>query len=193
MILRERERDDNSGLSKLLEYVFGLDLVSYGYKINFDKLSNVAKCVKGKQLNKNKLLPEGYPVYNGGVTPTGYWNEYNFHENKITIAQGGSAGFVTWQNTKFWASAHLYVISECNDILNYKYLYYVIKNNQEYLMEQKHGTTIPALSMDVVNNLIIPIPPLSLQNQIVAILDNFSTYTNNLTQGLPAEITLRQK
>ncbi|VEU63021.1 restriction endonuclease subunit S [Mycoplasmopsis bovirhinis] len=42
-------------------------------------------------------------------------------------------------------------------------------------MEQKHGTTIPALSMDVVNNLNIPIPPLSLQNKIAAILDNFSS------------------
>ncbi|WP_120160905.1 restriction endonuclease subunit S [Mycoplasmopsis bovirhinis] len=53
-------------------------------------------------------------------------------------------------------------------------------------MEQKHGTTIPALSMDVVNNLNIPIPPLSLQNKIVAILDIFSS-------SATTEINLRQK
>ena len=34
----------------------------------------------------------------------------------------------------------------------------------------------------------IPIPPLELQEKIVAILDQFETLVNDLTNGLPAEI-----
>ena len=34
----------------------------------------------------------------------------------------------------------------------------------------------------------IPIPPLELQEKIVAILDRFETLVNDLTNGLPAEI-----
>ena len=36
--------------------------------------------------------------------------------------------------------------------------------------------------------ILIPIPPLELQEKIVAILDRFETLVNDLTNGLPAEI-----
>ncbi|WP_416389231.1 hypothetical protein [Mycoplasmopsis bovirhinis] len=42
-------------------------------------------------------------------------------------------------------------------------------------MEQKHGTTIPALSMDIVNNLNILSHLYHSKSKIVAILDNFSS------------------
>ena len=39
----------------------------------------------------------------------------------------------------------------------------------------------------------IPIPSLSEQQRIVDILDRFDALTNDLTQGLPAEIEARKK
>lgn len=39
----------------------------------------------------------------------------------------------------------------------------------------------------------IPLPPLSVQEEIVNILDKFDTLVNDLTQGIPAEINLRRK
>ena len=39
----------------------------------------------------------------------------------------------------------------------------------------------------------LPIPPLAEQQRIVDILDRFDTLTNDLTQGLPAEIEARQQ
>lgn len=39
----------------------------------------------------------------------------------------------------------------------------------------------------------IPLPPLSVQEEIVQILDKFDTLVNDLTQGIPAEINLRRK
>ncbi|USZ15277.1 restriction endonuclease subunit S [Moraxella sp. FZFQ2102] len=43
------------------------------------------------------------------------------------------------------------------------------------------------------SNKKIPIPPLSEQARIVAILDKFDTLTQSITEGLPREIELRQK
>ncbi|WP_157771832.1 restriction endonuclease subunit S [Mycoplasmopsis bovirhinis] len=170
-----------------------MDLVSYGYKIKSYKLSQISKLVSGKWVGKELVLQQGYPIINGGINPIGYYNSYNFEANHITISGRGTAGFVSWQDTKFWASNSCYVISNLINWINPKYLYYVIKNKQHYLIQSVYGSSTPYLHTDVVNNLIIPIPPLSLQNKIVAILDNFSSYTNNIAQGLPAEITLRQK
>lgn len=39
----------------------------------------------------------------------------------------------------------------------------------------------------------VPLPPLEEQARIVAILDKFDALTNDLSEGLPAEITARRK
>ena len=44
-----------------------------------------------------------------------------------------------------------------------------------------------------LQNLLIPIPPLPVQEEIVAILDKFEALVNDLTEGLPAEIAARQE
>ena len=45
-----------------------------------------------------------------------------------------------------------------------------------------------SVDMDKLKRMPFPIPPLELQEKIVAILDRFETLVNDLTNGLPAEI-----
>lgn len=68
-------------------------------------------------------------------------------------------------------------------VLNtYLYHYYQIVNwNTE-------GGTIKRLYNDCFASTPIPVPPLELQEKIVAILDRFETLVNDLSEGLPAEI-----
>jgi len=49
------------------------------------------------------------------------------------------------------------------------------------------------LNLSILCNIPIPIPPLSEQERIVAILDKFDALVNDLTSGLPAEIEARKK
>lgn len=55
-------------------------------------------------------------------------------------------------------------------------------------MKRVAGGTVQSISMVELKNIVIPIPPLELQEKIVAILDRFETLVNDLTNGLPAEI-----
>ena len=135
-----------------------------------------------------------YPVLNGGINPSGRYDEYNTEADTITISQGGaSAGHVNYMQEKFWANAHCYVVKPNKNFISNRFLYYVLKNGQEKLMKAKKGAGIPGLSKDVVGKLKIPVPPISQQNQIVSILDQFDKLTTDLSIGLPAEQKARRK
>ncbi len=150
--------------------------------VEFRKLGEIINILKGKQLNKDLLLDYGeYPVMNGGIHASGYWNEYNTDYPKIIISQGGaSAGYVNYMTSKFWAGAHCYAIELNSEKLNYKFLYYFLKNSQTILMKSQFGAGIPALNKADIETLTIPIPPLEIQQEIVKILDAFTELNTEL-------------
>ena len=79
---------------------------------------------------------------------------------------------------------------------NSKYLSYVF-NSYEELIKQKNkfarGVKVIELSVKDMEKIQIPIPSLPVQNYIVSILDKFDSLVNDIKQGLPREIELRQK
>ena len=153
-------------------------------------LENVCRISKGVQFNKSDMHASGtYPVINGGVTASGYIEQYNQDENTITISQGGaSAGYVNWIKTRFWAGAHCYVLKPTDKVLN-RYLFHFVKSKESKLQECQYGAGIPALAKTTVASLKIPLPPLPVQQEIVRILDNFTELTAELT----AELAARRK
>lgn len=73
------------------------------------------------------------------------------------------------------------------NIANYTYVYHWIC--KEYLKLKSMGEGSQSnINAAKIRNYPIPVPPLELQEKIVAILDRFETLVNDLTQGLPAEI-----
>ncbi|EEO43185.1 hypothetical protein FSDG_01744 [Fusobacterium animalis 7_1] len=159
--------------------------------VEYKELKDLCIIKKGVQLNKEKLLEEAeYPVINGGILPSGYWNDYNVKENTITISQGGaSAGYVQYIPTKFWAGAHCYYLELKDKNINYRYIYHFIKMKQDKLTSSQVGAGIPSVEKKILENLLIPVPPLEVQDEIVRILDNFTALTAELT----AELTARKK
>ncbi len=61
------------------------------------------------------------------------------------------------------------------------------------LTTKKAGGTVDSIDVDKFMNFPIPVPPLSEQARIVEILDRFDALTNDITQGLPAELAARRK
>ena len=151
--------------------------------VEWKELGEVCSVNKGKQLNKNLLIDDGlYPAYNGGQTYSGRTNDYNVEANTIIVSQGGaSAGFVNFVETKFWANAHCYYILPDETQVKNRFVYHFLKMNQKYLMDFQHGAGIPALKSDKLTKLLIPVPPIKIQDKIVQILDKFTNYVTELT------------
>ena len=61
-------------------------------------------------------------------------------------------------------------------------LHYLLSNHfQSVVEQQKTGSTISHLTQTLFSRLMIPIPPLEIQREIVRILDNFTELTAELT------------
>lgn len=79
---------------------------------------------------------------------------------------------------------------------NPKYLSYVF-NGANYLLRQKNkfarGVKVIELSTAEMEKIKIPLPSLAVQEYIVSILDKFDKLVNDINEGLPKEIELRQK
>ena len=156
--------------------------------VEWKKLGDYIELYTGEQLNKDAMLSDGvYPVMNGGVLASGFTDSFNEEADTITISQGGaSAGFVNWMESKFWAGAHCFIVKVINDKIINRYLYFFLKNSERKMMLSKYGAGIPSLSKESVNKLLIPIPPLPIQQEIVRILDTFTELTANLQTELEA-------
>ena len=87
------------------------------------------------------------------------------------------------------------VIRLTDNSVNERYLYQVLSDDRffHYNMQHAKGAKMPRGNKEMILNYQIPIPPLEIQAQIVAILDKFDTLTHSISEGLPREIELRQK
>lgn len=79
--------------------------------------------------------------------------------------------------------------------LNPKYVAYFFMTDE--FQRQKRpfitGTKVRRVSGDNMSKIKIPVPPLEEQNRIVSILDKFDALVNDISSGLPAEITARRQ
>ena len=155
--------------------------------VEWKKLGDIAEITIGEFVHKNKQNPNGkYPVYNGGIAPTGFYDNYNNTENKIVIsARGATAGFVNMVLCKYWAGNSSYSIDVHPILSSWLFVFYYLKSYQSKLIsDQQKGGGIPSISKKQVQDILIPIPSLEEQNRIVGILDTFTSSIDNLKEQI---------
>ena len=159
--------------------------------VEYKELGDMAKVTIGEFVHKDKQSENAkYPVYNGGISNTGYYDEYNEEKNKIIIsARGANAGYINRIFVNYWAGNSCYTINANDKIINWNFLYYVLKNKEKGLLNKQQTGSIPSISKKQVESILVPVPPLEVQDEIVRILDNFTALTAELT----AELTARKK
>ncbi len=153
--------------------------------VEWKKLGEVCEILRGKRVTKGELIENGeYPVISGGVTPMGYINSYNREPNTITVSQYGTAGYVDYQLSRFWANDICYCVYPEKGLDN-KYLWYVLKNKQDLLYAIRNTDAVPySLPADKLSTVTIPIPSLPEQTRIVGILDMFTSSIENLKEQI---------
>lgn len=80
-------------------------------------------------------------------------------------------------------------------ILDSTFLKYILlgKEFQDKLMKNATGGTVKGIKGSKLHKLTIPVPTLEVQQKVVDSLSKFENLSNSISDGLPAEIDMRQK
>ena len=124
-------------------------------------------------------------------------NQYDYDdESIITAGDGVGVGKVFHlTNGKYALHQRAYRIHPKNiNCLSVKYLYYFFTANfYDYITGAKYKGSVASIRLPMLQNFMVPVPSMHEQKRIVGILDRFDALCTDITAGLPAEITARQK
>ena len=157
--------------------------------VEWKELGEVALLKRGKTITSKTATEGPYPVISGGQKPAYFHGEFNREGETITVAGSGAyAGFVMyWDEPIFVSDA--FSIEPLKGALIPKFLYHYLLEKQEILFSLKKGSGVPHVYPKDVSKILIPIPPLEIQEKIVQTLDKMTEYVTELT----SELTSRKK
>jgi len=141
-------------------------------KGHFANLSAICNIVKGKQVNGEELSEKGhYYVMNGGITPSGYYDQCNTPANTISISEGGnSCGYVQYNKSSFWSGGHCYTLQDITSGVDTQYLFHYLKRYESNIMNLRIGTGLPNIQKKDLENYRIVLPSSKVQKEIATCL-----------------------
>lgn len=125
-------------------------------------------------------------------TTTELAGEYLSEGEIVCIPWGGTPN-VKYYKGKYVTGDNRIATSLDTNKLSNKYLYYVLQNSIDLISSFYRGAGIQHPNMAAVLSILIPLPPLPVQQEIVRILDNFTELTAELNKKLEEELNARRK
>lgn len=164
--------------------------------VGFSKIGDTCSITKGNTPIQKAIPGEYQLVVTTAERKTS--SSYQFDKAGVCIPLVSSRGHgvaslneVFYQEGKYAVGNILCcVIPKDNSVLSAKFLHLYLNYAKDYLLvpQMKGGANV-SLSIDAIARVRIPIPPLPVQNEVIAILEKFSTHIIELT----AELTARKK
>lgn len=144
------------------------------------KIKEVMNVVSGKaNTDREKSLPIPYYDSNGVI---GYVAEPLYTGEYTITARNLSIGAVHYINGKFYPSDHtINFTSSDTSIMNNRFFYYWLLNNNKVLKDLSSGVK-PGIRKSDVAEILIPLPPLETQQQILTILNEMEGERKSLEQ-----------
>ena len=160
------------------------------------KIEEICIISRGRVISKDDIKEHTgqYPVYSSQTEEDGvlgYIDTFDYEGEYVTwTTDGAKAGSVFHRLGKFSITNVCGLLQvKTTDVLP-RYLFYALSVKAQQYVNKGMGN--PKLMSNVMGRISIPVPPLEIQQRIVDVLDNFETICNDLSIGLPAEITSRK-
>ncbi|GJM65078.1 restriction endonuclease subunit S [Persicobacter diffluens] len=184
-----------------------------GAKVEWKTLGDIGEIIRGNGLQKKDLREDGFPAIHYGQIFTRYGlsteNTYTFVDehfarklktaikNDLLIATTSENDEdvlkpLAWLGEQTAISGDMMMFRHRQNV---KFLAYYFQSTPFQKQKQKYitGAKVRRVSSGNLAKMEVPIPPLSVQEEIVRILDTFTKLTTKLTTELTTELTMRKK
>ena len=183
-------------------YVFGyadvrLDDIarfSYGYT-DTAKEQGDTRFIRITDIDENGHLKPYDAKY---ITLTSDSERYLLEKGDLLMARTGATYgktlYVTTNDPAVYASFLIKIDPDCDFLLS-RYYWHFAQSSLYWEQANKLVTTggQPQFNSNALKQIVIGIPSIDRQKEIIRILDRFDAICNDLSEGLPAEIEARQK
>lgn len=113
---------------------------------------------------------------------------YEFDEEAIVIpGEGGIGDIFHYINGKYALHQRAYRIHLLSDEISTKFVcYYMMSNFKKFILQKAVNATVSSIRKPMIEKFPIPFPPLPVQQEIVTILDKFTSLEAELEAELEA-------
>lgn len=152
--------------------------------MEYQKLGEIVTIKYGKD---HKGLSNGnIPVYGTGGLMRKV-DKYLYDKPSVLIPRKGSLNNVMFVSEKFWTVDTMFWTIVNTKIINPKYLYYYLSRLN--LNKLNVGSAVPSLTVKILNEIVIPVPKLTIQDNIVkkiSVFDRKINLNNQINDNLVA-------
>jgi type I restriction enzyme M protein len=145
------------------------------------ELGKICKVYQPKTITASQILEDGpFEVY-GANGVIGYYDKFNHSDSEVVITcRGSTCGTINFTKPKTWITGNAMVVSPKDETLSKKFLLYLLTASD--LTSVITGTAQPQITGASLMPYEIPLPPLEVQEQIVAELDGYAAIISGAKQ-----------
>lgn len=179
-----------------------IDKLLQGASVEWKTLGEALVRTKGTKITAGQmkeLHKDGAPlkIFAGGKT-IAFVNFENIPEKDINRKPSiivKSRGIIEFEyyDKPFSHKNEMWSYHSKDENIDIKFVYYFLKIQEPYFQNIASRMQMPQISTPDTEKFKIPIPPLSVQQKIVDILDKFTELTTELIAALNTELVARQK
>ncbi|WP_242861878.1 restriction endonuclease subunit S [Christensenella timonensis] len=161
------------------------------------RIDQICKIARGKVISKKDIEahPGNYPVYSSQTENNGELGKidsYMYDGEYLTwTTDGANAGTVFLRDGKFNITNVCGLLQPDTTKVDIHYLFHALSVTARSYVSAGMGNA--KLMSNVMGSIVIALPPIRKQKEISKKLDDFERICNDLSSGLPAEISARQK
>ncbi len=155
--------------------------------VEFKIIKDIAEVGTGNR-NGNEAIENGfYPLFVRSKIVKSL-NSYDFEEEAIIIpGEGGIGEIFHYINGKYALHQRAYRIHFLKDRIISKFaFYYMMSNFKKFINKVAVNATVTSIRKPMIEKFPIPIPPIEIQEEIVKILDSFTSLEAELEAELEA-------
>lgn len=137
------------------------------------------RAANGKVIDKTKNMPTMCGINNSSarLLPTG----------TVCFSRDISVGYVTIMGREMATTQH-FANWVCSDKLNNRYLMYSFMASRDYLTISGQGTTVKTIYMPALKELMLCLPPIEEQTEIVRRVEQLFAYADRIEQQAQAAL-----